>query len=180
MKFKMVDQELFRHIKLNEVTMRSFLLRWIRCLHTREFELEDSFQIWDNILLDYHLDPKYGLNFVECTTLAMLVFLRDIALKKDSSFEILQLYQKYPQSLRQVPTGVGTSSLDCQRTPRDGSPKIGLEEERDPVRKAQHYRIQIPKRIAINLQTLSKGCLFSDRSLNQHLNRPLSERAEVD
>ena len=96
-KFKMVDNELFRHIKLNEVTMRTFLLRWIRCLHTREFELEDSLWLWDNILLDYHLDPKYGLNFVECTTLAMMIYLRELTLKKDSAFEILQLYQKYPK-----------------------------------------------------------------------------------
>ena len=43
------------------------------------------------------MDYKQGLYFIDCTTLAMLMYLRDIALKKDSSFEILQLYQKYPK-----------------------------------------------------------------------------------
>ena len=96
-KFKMVDPELFKHIKLNEVGMRSFLLRWIRCIHTREFDLEDSFLLWDNIFLAYHLEEKHGMYFIDCTILAMLMYLRDVALKKDSSFLILQLFQKYPK-----------------------------------------------------------------------------------
>ena len=53
--------------------------------------------IWDNIFLAYYLEPSQGLYFIDCTTLAMLMYLRDIALKKDSSFEILQLFQKYPK-----------------------------------------------------------------------------------
>lgn len=93
----MVDEKLFKHFKLNDVGMRSFLLRWIRCIHTREFDLEESFVIWDNIFLAYLLEPEQGLYFVDCTTLAMLMYLRDIALKKDTGFEILQLYQKYPK-----------------------------------------------------------------------------------
>lgn len=32
---KNVDIDLFRHIKLMDVQMRTFLLRWIRCIHTR-------------------------------------------------------------------------------------------------------------------------------------------------
>ena len=27
-----------------------------------------------------------GLNFIDCTTLAMIIYLRDLALKKDTSF----------------------------------------------------------------------------------------------
>ena len=51
---KNIDLELFRHIKLMDVQMRTFLLRWIRCIHTLEFELTDSFPLWDNILLEWH------------------------------------------------------------------------------------------------------------------------------
>ena len=96
---KNIDLELFRHIKLMDVQMRTFLLRWIRCIHTREFELADSFPLWDNILFEWYENPtKNGdLQFIECSSLAMLVYLRDLALSKDKGYEVLQLYQKYPK-----------------------------------------------------------------------------------
>lgn len=34
-KLKSLDLELFRAIKLQDVQTKSFLLRWIRCMHTR-------------------------------------------------------------------------------------------------------------------------------------------------
>ena len=34
-KLKALDLELFRAIKLQDVQTKSFLLRWIRCMHTR-------------------------------------------------------------------------------------------------------------------------------------------------
>lgn len=52
-KLKALDIELFRTIKLQDVQTKTFLLRWIRCMHTREFSLENSFIIWDSIFLDY-------------------------------------------------------------------------------------------------------------------------------
>lgn len=68
-------------------------------MHTREFELEDSFVIWDSIFLDYYLSgcKNVGLHFIDCSCLAMLVYLRDIALTKEKGYECLQLYQKYPR-----------------------------------------------------------------------------------
>ena len=38
-KLKLLDIELFRTIKLQDVQTKTFLLRWIRCMHTREFSL---------------------------------------------------------------------------------------------------------------------------------------------
>lgn len=38
-KLKTLDMELFRAIKLQDVQTKTFLLRWIRCMHTREFSL---------------------------------------------------------------------------------------------------------------------------------------------
>lgn len=52
-KLKHMDMELFRIIKLQDVQTKSFMLRWIRCMHTREFSLENSFVIWDSIFLEY-------------------------------------------------------------------------------------------------------------------------------
>lgn len=56
-KLKALDIELFRTIKLQDVQTKTFLLRWIRCMHTREFSLESSFLIWDSIFLDYYQWP---------------------------------------------------------------------------------------------------------------------------
>lgn len=38
-KLKSTDLELFKVMKLQDVKAKTFLLRWIRCLHTREFGL---------------------------------------------------------------------------------------------------------------------------------------------
>ena len=56
-RLKSIDLELFRIIKLQDVKTKTFLLRWIRCMHTREFELHDSFLIWDSIFLDAFESP---------------------------------------------------------------------------------------------------------------------------
>ncbi len=51
-KLKSTDLELFRVLKLQDVKTKTFLLRWIRCMHTREFGLVNSLFIWDSIFLD--------------------------------------------------------------------------------------------------------------------------------
>lgn len=50
-KLKALDLELFRIMKLQDVKTKNFLLRWIRCMHTREFGLITSLIIWDSIFL---------------------------------------------------------------------------------------------------------------------------------
>lgn len=53
-KLKALDLELFRILKLQDVKTKTFMLRWIRCLHTREFGIDQSLFIWDSVFLDYH------------------------------------------------------------------------------------------------------------------------------
>lgn len=45
---------MFKHLKLLEVEFSVFLLRWIKCMFTREYSLDNSFILWDNIFLDYY------------------------------------------------------------------------------------------------------------------------------
>ncbi len=52
--FKVLDIELFRHIKLQEVQLRPYLLRWIRCMHSRELPLAKALIFWDHIFLEFH------------------------------------------------------------------------------------------------------------------------------
>lgn len=98
-KLKALDIELFRTIKLQNVVTKSFLLRWIRCMHTREFTLESSLLIWDSIFLEFHESTstsKQQFDFIDVMCVAMFVYMRSLALNKESSSEILQIYQKYP------------------------------------------------------------------------------------
>ena len=49
---KHIDIELFRFLKLQNVEFKIFLLRWIRCVHTREVSLPNVLRLWDYIFLD--------------------------------------------------------------------------------------------------------------------------------
>lgn len=93
--------ELFRILKLQDVKTKTFLLRWIRCLHTREFGLVNSLFIWDSIFLDAYESPnsknRKQYEFVDAMCLAMFIYLRAVVLTRETSNEILQIYQKYPQ-----------------------------------------------------------------------------------
>lgn len=75
---KLVDLELFKHMKLLNVEFQIFLLRWIRCVHTREYHLDDSFLIWDNIFTEYYQNPSIENDFflIDCISLAMMQYLR--------------------------------------------------------------------------------------------------------
>jgi hypothetical protein len=99
-KLKTLDIELFRTIKLQDVPIKTFLLRWIRCMHTREFGLENSFIIWDSIFLNFCENSapkeKTQFEFIDAMCIAMLVQMRSFALSRETSTEVTQLYQKFP------------------------------------------------------------------------------------
>ncbi|CAJ1360753.1 unnamed protein product [Effrenium voratum] len=45
-----VDSELFDHLKRMDIEAQVFLLRWIRLLFCREFELKETYILWDGLL----------------------------------------------------------------------------------------------------------------------------------
>ena len=99
-KLKHMDLELFRILKLQDVQTKGFMLRWIRCMHTREFDLENSFIIWDSIFLEFLESENSRKNkqfeFIDAMCLSMFIYMRSIAFTKETAGEILQVYQKYP------------------------------------------------------------------------------------
>jgi len=44
------DEELYNHLLNNQVTPELQLMRWLRCVLTREFEIDLVLQYWDYIL----------------------------------------------------------------------------------------------------------------------------------
>lgn len=74
---KVVDLELFRHLKLLCVEFQMFLLKWLRCIFTREFHLQDSLVLWDAIFLEFSQSPENNnLFLIDCITLAMITYVR--------------------------------------------------------------------------------------------------------
>ena len=72
------------------------MLKWIRCMHTREFSLACSFTVWDSIFLDHHESPSRQFEFIDAMCVAMFIYMRSVVLSRETASEILQVYQKYP------------------------------------------------------------------------------------
>ncbi|CAD8183912.1 unnamed protein product [Paramecium pentaurelia] len=94
---KIIDITLFKHLKVQDVELSVFLVRWIRCMFTREFHVEDSLKVWDAIFYDYYLtEDKQWLLLVDCIVIAMFVYVRDQILEKDDPNACLKRFLKYP------------------------------------------------------------------------------------
>ncbi|CAK93390.1 unnamed protein product (macronuclear) [Paramecium tetraurelia] len=94
---KIIDITLFKHLKVQDVELSVFLVRWIRCMFTREFHVEDSLKVWDAIFYDYYLtEDKQWLILVDCIVIAMFVYVRDQILEKDDPNACLKRFLKYP------------------------------------------------------------------------------------
>ncbi|CAD8104618.1 unnamed protein product [Paramecium sonneborni] len=94
---KTIDVTLFKHLKVQDVELSVFLVRWIRCMFTREFHVEDSLKVWDAIFYDYYLtEEKAWFILVDCIVIAMFVYVRDQILEKDDPNACLKRFLKYP------------------------------------------------------------------------------------
>jgi TBC1 domain family member 5 len=66
-----VDPELATHLQVIEILPQIFLLRWIRLLFGREFNLQDTLSVWDVLFAE-----GLSLSLVDMTCLAMLLRIR--------------------------------------------------------------------------------------------------------
>lgn len=90
-----IDQELAEH--LDELKFQPMIcgIRWIRLIYIREFKLEQVYNLWDYIMLQY----KNSKNFesVEDIALSMLIHLRPSLMKCKNNLDIIQKVQRYPE-----------------------------------------------------------------------------------
>lgn len=93
---KAVDLELFRHMQIRQVNPRVLLSKWIRPLFYGQFDITELLAVWDNIFLQSMMNPDGNLEHLNFVCEAMLIYLRDIALNKESSLQIAQIYEKFP------------------------------------------------------------------------------------
>lgn len=57
---KTCDDQLHGHLKRLEIEPQVFLLRWLRLLFCREFELEEIYLLWDGMFADARQSPPEG------------------------------------------------------------------------------------------------------------------------
>ena len=99
-KLKSLDNDLYSHFKKIELNCVPFLQKWLRCIFSREFPLEDVYIIWDILLHNEYMNEnteKYPFIFMEYICIAMIFKLRD-TLKDADQNECLSVLFKYPET----------------------------------------------------------------------------------
>ena len=94
-KLKLENSRLYYHFVNIGIDPSVVLLRWIKCLFTREFHPQDCSIIWDVIFANEILEPTGDLGYVDYFSIAMLDFISDELLNKDQSECFKRLFH-YP------------------------------------------------------------------------------------
>ena len=99
-KLRLIDNKLFSHLKRINVKCNYYMHRWIKCMFSREFDLDDVLILWDKIFFyQFNSGKKYKYSFVYmdfiCT--AMLVKIRYELLRKKDDGDIYTIIFHYPK-----------------------------------------------------------------------------------
>ncbi|AFZ81109.1 hypothetical protein BEWA_005170 [Theileria equi strain WA] len=98
------DLTLYAHLKDIDLEPHLFLIRWVRLIFSREFNVNETLNLWDAILADHYLDvmnkntPKtshFQLHLIDYFSVAMLIFVRENLMENDISYCLQRLF-KYP------------------------------------------------------------------------------------
>ena len=93
-KLKIKDPKLYEHFNKIELDIEIVMQRWLKCLLSREFKLEQIKILWDAILADNSEENVF--NLVDYISLAMIVYIRNDLIKKDQNQSFQTLF-KYPE-----------------------------------------------------------------------------------
>ena len=122
------DQQLHKHLILNDISPNLFLVRWVRLLFIRELGFEHTLPVWDFI---FERISDSGINFpsvIDYVAIAMILNIRQTLMRSDNSgcFTILL---KYPH-LNDVGQILKLATeLETQQT----SPTVQLRTETHPI-----------------------------------------------
>ena len=90
------DQELFSHLIKNNIDPTTYMVRWLRCLFSREFSYKVSIQLWDIILIEEFFESDKKFQFADFICVSMYENVKEEIMNKGEE-EILQLLFSYPQ-----------------------------------------------------------------------------------
>lgn len=92
-----LNETLFNHLQSLEVDPHIYMIKWIRCMLSREFELDQVLRLWDSIFTHYHFytpDSK-KLEMLDYFCASMILSIADELLQKDDESVILGRLVKY-------------------------------------------------------------------------------------
>ncbi|KAK1442745.1 putative TBC1 domain family member GTPase-activating protein [Babesia gibsoni] len=99
---KEYDEPLFNHLQKIGIEPHVFLMRWIRLIFSREFNVSETLHLWDFIFADHFLRkfevnelPEFEMEMVDFFAVAMMSFVRINLLENDMSHCLQRLF-KFP------------------------------------------------------------------------------------
>ena len=95
-KIKVQNNKLYSHFINNRLDYNLILIRWIKCLFTREFHTKDCIFIWDIIIANEVKNPTGELFYIDNICIAMIDFLSEELLKKDQNECFQRLFNYSP------------------------------------------------------------------------------------
>ncbi|ETO14932.1 RabGAP/TBC domain-containing protein, partial [Reticulomyxa filosa] len=115
---KHFDLNIYAHFEKIGLQPQLYLLRWIRVLFSREFYIDQTIQLWDELFSSYSL-----IEFIEYISIAMIYNVRDKLLeRKDvSAMTILLTYPKHETDVQ--------SLADTARKIQKGLIKLEFDKE---------------------------------------------------
>ena len=98
-KLKLIDRRLYNHLKRTNVKCNYYMHRWLKCIFSREFEINDVLSLWDKIFF-YEFNSseryKYSLVYIDFICVAMLMNIRYELISKDDESDCYTLIFHYP------------------------------------------------------------------------------------
>ena len=94
-KIKTQNNKLYFHFINNKLDCNLILIRWVKCLFTREFHPKDCTVIWDIILANEVKNPSGELLYIDNFCIAMIDFISEELLKSDQNECFKRLFN-YP------------------------------------------------------------------------------------
>ena len=93
------DKKLYNHLKRTNVKCNYYMHRWLKCIFSREFEINDVLSLWDKIFF-YEFNSsekyKYSLVYIDFICVAMLTNIRYELISKDDESDCYTLIFHYP------------------------------------------------------------------------------------
>ena len=94
-RIKTQNNKLYFHFINNKLDCNLILIRWIKCLFTREFHPKDCIVLWDIILANEAKNPSGELLYIDNFCIAMIDFISEELLKSDQNECFTRLFN-YP------------------------------------------------------------------------------------
>ncbi|CDR95195.1 TBC domain containing protein,putative [Babesia bigemina] len=96
------DPALFKHFQDIELEPHVFLMRWIRLIFSREFNVNETLCLWDAVFADHHATtlegqrlPEFQFELVDFFAVAMMSYVRLNLLENDINYCLQRLF-KFP------------------------------------------------------------------------------------